>query len=253
MPKRTDIHSVLIIGAGPIISAKSLRSDYSGDTSVQGPEGGRLPRGAGEFQPGDHRCWTRYLADRTYIEPVTPECVEKIIKRGAGGDEERMGAQGKLVLLPDAGRADGQNTAMALHRNGALERHGIEMIGANSGRPSSAGVSARQIFKEHMLKIGLDVPISGTAHNVAEARAVAERIGKFPLIIGPPTRWAARSEGIAYNRDEFEELAKRGIELSPVSKSWWRNRCWAGRNTRWRSCTQAPPDNCVIICSDREY
>ncbi len=156
------------------------------------------------------------FADRTYIEPITPECVEKIIVREL--DElKRMGAKGKLVLLPTLGGQTALNTAMALTRSGVLEKYGVEMIGANA-RAIERGED-RQIFKDLMLKIGLDVPISGTAHNVDEARAVAERIGRLPLIIRPGAyTLGGTGGGIAYNREEFDEIAKRGIELSPVSE-----------------------------------
>src|SRR5947208_12396777 len=122
------------------------------------------------------------FADRTYIEPITPECVEKIIAREVE-EMKRTGVKGKLVLLPTLGGQTALNTAMALFRNGMLEKYGVEMIGANA-RAIERGED-RQIFKDLMIKIGLDVPISGTAHNIDEARAVAEKIGRFPLFIQP--------------------------------------------------------------------
>src|SRR6202012_2506667 len=112
-------------------------------------------------------------------EPITPECVEKIIVREVA-EMKKLGATGKLVLLPTLGGQTALNTAMKLHNSGALEKHGVEMIGAKADAIERG--EDRQIFKDLMLSIGLDVPISGTAHNMDEARAVADKIGKFPLI-----------------------------------------------------------------------
>src|SRR5204862_3672655 len=150
------------------------------------------------------------FADRTYIEPITPECVEKIIARETA-ELKRLNAKGKLVLLPTLGGQTALNTAMALFRNGALKKYGIEMIGANAQAIERG--EDRQIFKNLMLKIGLDVPISGTAHTLEESRAVAEKIGRYPLIIRPAFTLGGTGGGIAYNREEFDEIAKRGLEL----------------------------------------
>src|SRR5205814_4213126 len=119
------------------------------------------------------------FADRTYIEPITPECIEKIIAREVE-ELKRIGAKGKLVLLPTLGGQTALNTAMALFRNGVLDKYGVEMIGANASAIERG--EDRQVFKDLMISIGLDVPISGTAHNLDESRQVAERIGRFPLI-----------------------------------------------------------------------
>src|SRR5206468_2546652 len=127
-----------------------------------------------------------------------------------------IGARGQLVLLPTLGGQTALNTAMALHRNGALQRHGVEMIGA---KPEAIHRGEdREAFKQLMLSIGLDVPISGTAHHMEAARAVAEKIGRFPLIIRPAFTLGGTGGGIAYNRDEFEEIARRGMDFSPVSE-----------------------------------
>src|SRR4030095_13345297 len=128
----------------------------------------------------------------------------------------RLGATGKLVLLPTLGGQTALNTAMALHKAGTLERHGIEMIGAKAEAIHKG--EDREAFKQLMLSIVLDVPISGTAHNMAEALAVAHKIGRFPLIIRPAFTLGGTGGGIVYNRDEFEEIAKRGMDLSPVSE-----------------------------------
>jgi len=214
MPKRTDIHSVLIIGAGPIIIGQACEFDYSGTQACKAlkEEGFRVV--LVNSNPATIMTDPEF-ADRTYIEPITPECVEKIILREKK-EMKRLGAKGKLVLLPTLGGQTALNTAMALHKNGALKRHGIEMIGAKAEAIQKG--EDRQIFKDLMLSIGLDVPISGTAHNLDEAHAVADKVGCFPLIIRPAFTLGGTGGGIAYNRDEFDELAKRGLDLSPVSE-----------------------------------
>ena len=212
MPKRTDIHSVLIIGAGPIIIGQACEFDYSGTQACKAlkEEGYRVI--LVNSNPATIMTDPEF-ADRTYIEPITPECVEKIIVREKE-EMKKLGAKGKLVLLPTLGGQTALNTAMALHRTGVLEKYGVEMIGANAEAIDKG--EDRQAFKDLMLSIGLDVPICGTAHNLDEARAVAEKIGRFPLIIRPAFTLGGTGGGIAYNRDEFEEIAKRGMELSPV-------------------------------------
>src|SRR5258706_14894878 len=181
MPKRTDIHSVLIIGAGPIIIGQACEFDYSGTQACKAlkEEGYRVV--LINSNPATIMTDPEF-ADHTYIEPITPECVEKIILREQDL-MRRPGAKGELVLLPTFGGQTALNTAMALHRQGPLKKYGIEMIGAGAAAIEKG--EDRQIFKDLMLKIGLDVPVSGTAHTVEEARTIAERIGSLPLIIRP--------------------------------------------------------------------
>ncbi|MEI7808230.1 MAG: carbamoyl-phosphate synthase subunit L, partial [Verrucomicrobiota bacterium] len=214
MPKRTDIHSVLIIGAGPIIIGQACEFDYSGTQACKAlkEEGYRVV--LINSNPATIMTDPEF-ADRTYIEPITPECVEKIIIREKD-EMKRLGAKGKLVLLPTLGGQTALNTAMSLHKNGALERHDVEMIGA---KPDAIHRGEdRFAFKELMLKIGLDVPISGVAHSLEEARDVAKAIGRLPLIIRPAFTLGGTGGGIGYNQDEFEAIAKNGIELSPVNE-----------------------------------
>ena len=248
MPKRTDIHSVLIIGAGPIVIGQACEFDYSGTQACKAlkEEGYRVV--LVNSNPATIMTDPEF-ADHTYIEPITPECVEKIITREAG-ELKKMGAKGKLVLLPTLGGQTALNTAMALYRNGALERHGIEMIGANA-RAIERGED-RQIFKDLMIKIGLDVPVSGTAHNAEEARAVAERIGKFPLIIRPAYTLGGTGGGIAYNREEFDDIAKRGLELSPVSEILVEESLLGWKEYEMEVMRDRA-DNCVIICSIENF
>jgi carbamoyl-phosphate synthase large subunit len=248
MPKRSDIHTVLIIGAGPIIIGQACEFDYSGTQACKAlrEEGYRVA--LVNSNPATIMTDPEF-ADRTYIEPITPEAVEKIIVREKA-EMARIGAKGKLVLLPTLGGQTALNTAMALFRNGALEKHQIEMIGANA-RAIERGED-RQIFKDLMIKIGLDVPISGTAHNIDEARAVAERIGRFPLIIRPAYTLGGTGGGIAYNREEFDFIAKRGIELSPVSEILVEESLLGWKEYEMEVMRDRA-DNCVIVCSIENF
>ncbi|HLX71156.1 MAG TPA: carbamoyl-phosphate synthase large subunit, partial [Verrucomicrobiae bacterium] len=248
MPKRTDIHSVLIIGAGPIIIGQACEFDYSGTQACKAlrEEGYRVV--LVNSNPATIMTDPEF-ADRTYIEPITPEAVEKIIVRELD-EMKKMGAKGKLVLLPTLGGQTALNTAMALHKNGALERHGVEMIGAKAEAIQKG--EDRQIFKDLMLSIGLDVPISGTAHNPSEAREIAERIGRFPLIIRPAFTLGGTGGGIAYNRDEFDEIAKRGMDLSPVSEILIEESLLGWKEYEME-VMRDKADNCVIICSIENF
>jgi carbamoyl-phosphate synthase large subunit len=248
MPKRTDIHSVLIIGAGPIIIGQACEFDYSGTQACKAlrEEGYRVI--LVNSNPATIMTDPEF-ADHTYIEPITPECVEKIIAREVE-QMQRTKAKGKLVLLPTLGGQTALNTAMALFRNGVLEKYGVEMIGANA-RAIERGED-RQIFKDLMIKIGLDVPISGTAHNIDEARAVAEKIGRYPLIIRPAYTLGGTGGGIAYNREEFDVIAKRGVELSPVSEILVEESLLGWKEYEMEVMRDRA-DNCVIVCSIENF
>jgi carbamoyl-phosphate synthase large subunit len=248
MPKRTDIHSVLIIGAGPIIIGQACEFDYSGTQACKAlrEEGYRIvlvnSNPATIMTDPD-------FAERTYIEPITPECVEKIIAREVQ-EMTRIGARGKLALLPTLGGQTALNIAMALAKRGTLETFGVEMIGANAAAIERG--EDRQIFKDLMLSIGLDVPISGTAHNPDEARAVAEKIGRLPLIIRPAFTLGGTGGGIAYNREEFETLARRGLELSPVSEILVEESLLGWKEFEME-VMRDKADNCVIVCSIENF
>jgi len=248
MPKRTDIHSVLIIGAGPIIIGQACEFDYSGTQACKAlrEEGYRVV--LVNSNPATIMTDPEF-AERTYIEPITPEAVEKIIIREKG-ELARMGATGKLVLLPTLGGQTALNTAMALHKSGVLDRHDVEMIGAKSEAIHKG--ENREAFKQLMLQIGLDVPISGIAHNMSEAREVAERIGRLPLIIRPAFTLGGTGGGIAYNRDEFEEIAKRGMELSPVSEILVEESLLGWKEFEME-VMRDHADNCVIVCSIENF
>src|ERR1022692_3275060 len=210
MPKRADIHSILIIGAGPIVIGQACEFDYSGTQACKALEEEGYRVILVNSNPATIMTDPEF-ADRTYIEPITPECVEKIIVREK--DElEKIGAK-----------------AEAIHRG-----------------------EDRQAFKDLMLSIGLDVPISGTAHNLDEARAVADKIGKFPLIIRPAFTLGGTGGGIAYNREELEEIAKRGIELSPVNEILIEESLLGWKEYEME-VMRDKADNCVIICSIENF
>ena len=269
MPKRTDIHSVLIIGAGPIIIGQACEFDYSGTQACKAlkEEGFRVV--LVNSNPATIMTDPEF-ADRTYIEPITPECVEKVIVReldemkkmgvpvvgqasslspsGKGKKSEtgKMPVPHKLVLLPTLGGQTALNTAMALFRSGVLEKYGVEMIGANAQAIERG--EDRQVFKDLMLSIGLDVPVSGTAHNLDEARVVTEKIGRFPVIIRPAFTFGGTGGGIAYNREEFDNLARRGMELSPVSEILIEESLLGWKEFEME-VMRDKADNCVVICS----
>src|SRR6266702_6851535 len=246
MPKRTDIHSVLIIGAGPIVIGQACEFDYSGTQACKALKEDGYRVILVNSNPATIMTDPEF-ADRTYIEPITAECVEKIIERELE-EMKRLGVADshKLVLLPTLGGQTALNTAMALHRRGTLKKYGVEMIGANAEAIERG--EDRQIFKDLMISIGLDVPISGTAHTLEEARAVEERIGSLPLIIRPAFTLGGSGGGIAYNRDEFEEIAKRGLELSPVSEILIEESLLGWKEFEME-VMRDKADNCVIVCS----
>jgi carbamoyl-phosphate synthase large subunit len=189
------------------------------------------------------------FADRTYIEPITPECVEKIIVRELETIEQ-SGAGGKLVLLPTLGGQTALNTAMSLHRSGVLERLDIEMIGANAEAIERG--EDRKLFKDAMIRIGLDVPSSGVAHTLEEALEIAGDIGKLPLIIRPAYTLGGTGGGIAYNRDEFEEMIKHGLDLSPVTEVLVEESLIGWKEFEMEVMRDRA-DNCVIICSIENF
>src|SRR5476649_2329027 len=238
MPKRTDLHSILLIGSGPIIIGQACEFDYSGVQACKAlrEEGYRVI--LINSNPATIMTDPEF-ADRTYIEPITPEIVEKIIER------ERPDA-----LLPTLGGQTALNTAMALYESGVLARHGVIMIGANADAIKKG--EDRQLFKEAMVKIGLDMPLSGTAHTIEEARQIADQIGTFPLIIRPAFTMGGTGGGIGYNREEFEEIVKRGLDLSPVTEVLIEESLLGWKEYEMEVMRDRA-DNCVIICSIENF
>ena len=238
MPKRTDLKSILLIGSGPIIIGQACEFDYSGVQACKAlrEEGYRVI--LINSNPATIMTDPEF-ADRTYIEPITPEIVEKIIER------EKPDA-----LLPTLGGQTALNTAMALYESGVLAKHGVQMIGANAEAIKKG--EDRQLFKEAMEKIGLDMPASGTAHTLEEAREIANRIGTFPLIVRPAFTMGGTGGGIGYNREEFEDIVKRGLDLSPVSEVLI-DESLIGWKEYEMEVMRDRADNCVIICSIENF
>ena len=238
MPKRTDLKSILLIGSGPIIIGQACEFDYSGVQACKAlrEEGYRVI--LINSNPATIMTDPEF-ADRTYIEPITPEIVEKIIER------EKPDA-----LLPTLGGQTALNTAMKLFEGGVLEKHGVQMIGANAEAIKKG--EDRQLFKEAMEKIGLDMPVSGVAHTIEEGRQIAERIGTFPLIIRPAFTMGGTGGGIGYNREEFEEIVKRGLDLSPVSEVLIEESLLGWKEYEMEVMRDRA-DNCVIICSIENF
>jgi carbamoyl-phosphate synthase large subunit len=238
MPKRTDIHKILIIGSGPIVIGQACEFDYSGTQACKALREEGFKVVLVNSNPATIMTDPEF-ADATYIEPITPEAVEKIIER------EKPDA-----LLPTLGGQTGLNTAMELWRRGILQKHGVEMIGAKAEAIEKGEDRLR--FKECMQKIGLDVPVSGIAHTLDEAREVTRKIGRFPVIIRPAFTLGGTGGGIAYNREEFDTLAQRGLETSPVSEVLIEESLigWKEFETE---VMRDKNDNCVIVCSIENF
>ncbi len=234
MPKRTDIQSVLLIGSGPIVIGQACEFDYSGVQACKAlrEEGYRVI--LVNSNPATIMTDPEF-ADATYIEPITPEAVAKIIA------QEKPDA-----LLPTLGGQTALNTAMSLVEMGVLEKYGVQLIGANAAAIRKG--EDRLEFKEAMIKIGLDVPVSGVAHDMAEALEVSTRIGKFPLIIRPAFTLGGTGGGVAYNKQEFEQIVTSGLDLSPVSEILIEESL-VGWKEFEMEVMRDRKDNCVIICS----
>jgi carbamoyl-phosphate synthase large subunit len=239
MPKDTSLKKILVIGSGPIVIGQGCEFDYSGVQACKALREEGYEVVLVNSNPATIMTDPEF-AHRTYIEPITPEIVEKIIIR------EKPDA-----LLPTLGGQTALNTSMSLFKSGVLDKHGVKMIGANADAIDKG--EDRQRFKDAMLKIGLDVPQSGTAHNMEDARIVAEKIaaytGKnFPLIIRPAFTLGGQGGGIAYNREEFEEIVFRGLDLSPVSEVLIEESLLGWKEFEMEVMRDRA-DNCVVICS----
>ena len=234
MPKDTSIRKILVIGSGPIVIGQGCEFDYSGVQACKALKEEGYEVILVNSNPATIMTDPEF-AHRTYIEPITPDVVEKIIER------EKPDA-----LLPTLGGQTALNTSMSLHKSGVLEKHNVRMIGA---KPDAIDKGEdRQLFKEAMIKIGLDMPRSGIAHTMEEAKKVAEEIGTFPLIIRPAFTLGGQGGGIAYNREEFEEIIHRGLDLSPVSEVLI-DESLLGWKEFEMEVMRDRADNCVVICS----
>ncbi len=238
MPKRTDIHTILIIGSGPIVIGQGCEFDYSGVQACRAlrEEGYRIV--LINSNPATIMTDPEF-ADATYIEPITPEAVEKILE-----NEKR---KGKPIdaLLPTLGGQTGLNTGMACFDKGILQKYGVKMIGAD--RDAIFRGEDRQVFKDLMIKIGLKVPRSGVVHNMTEAHKVREEIG-LPLIIRPAFTLGGTGGGIAYNIEEFETIVARGLDASPVTEVLIEQSVIGWKEFEME-VMRDKNDNVVIICS----
>ncbi|PYI91858.1 MAG: carbamoyl phosphate synthase large subunit [Verrucomicrobia bacterium] len=238
MPRNNELHKILLIGSGPIVIGQGCEFDYSGVQACKALREEGYQVVLVNSNPATIMTDPEF-ADRTYIEPITPEVVEAILER------EKPDA-----ILPTMGGQTALNVAMELNRNGALARHNVKLIGANA--QAIAKGEDRQLFKEAMLRIGLDVPRSGIAHSIADAGRVADTIDKFPLIIRPAFTLGGAGGGIAYNRDELEEIVERGLALSPVTEVLIEESLVGWKEFEMevmRDCA----DNCVVICSIENF
>ncbi len=233
MPKRTDIQSILIIGAGPIIIGQACEFDYSGTQAVRAlkAEGYRIilvnSNPATIMTDPD-------LADATYVEPITPEIVARIIEK------ERPDA-----LLPTMGGQTALNTALTLNKMGVLEAFGVEMIGAKA--PVIDKAEDREQFREAMRKIGLDTPRSVLAHDLVGALSALETIG-LPAIIRPSFTLGGTGGGIAYNREEYLEIIERGLDASPTHEVLVEESVLGWKEYEME-VVRDRDDNCIIVCS----
>ena len=237
MPKRTDIESVLILGAGPIVIGQACEFDYSGAQACKAlrEEGYRVIL----VNSNPATIMTDpSMADATYIEPVEWRTVAKVI------EQERPSA-----LLPTMGGQTALNCALDLAREGVLEKFGVEMIGASKEAIDMA--EDRQLFDQAMKRIGLETPHSALAHSIEEALQVLDQIG-FPCIIRPSFTMGGSGGGIAYNRDEFEEICARGLDLSPTSELLI-DESLIGWKEFEMEVVRDKNDNCIIVCSIENF
>lgn len=233
MPRRADINSILIIGAGPIIIGQACEFDYSGTQAVKAlkAEGYRIV--LVNSNPATIMTDPE-LADATYIEPITPEIVAKIIEK------ERPDA-----VLPTMGGQTALNTALALFNDGTLEKYGVEMIGADAEAIDKA--EDRMKFREAMTKIGLESARSGIARSFEQALAIVERTG-LPAVIRPSFTMGGTGGGIAYNRAEFEEIVRGGLDASPTTEVLIEESLLGWKEYEME-VVRDKNDNAIIICS----
>ena len=237
MPKRKDIKKILIIGSGPIIISQACEFDYSGTQACKALKEEGFEIILINSNPATIMTDPQ-MADRTYIEPVTPEIVAKIIER-----------EKPQALLPTLGGQTGLNTAIQVVEMGVLEKFGVEMIGANQEAIRKA--EDRELFKKAMRRIGLEVPRSGFGHNLDEARDVVGEIG-LPAVIRPSFTLGGTGGGVAFNMEEFEHLSALGIELSLIHEIMIEESVIGWKEYELEVMRDLK-DNVVIICSIENF
>jgi len=237
MPKRQDIKSILIIGAGPIVIGQACEFDYSGAQACKAlrEEGYRVIL----VNSNPATIMTDpAMADATYIEPIEWKTVEKIIEK------ERPDA-----LLPTMGGQTALNCALDLDYNGVLEKYNVEMIGANKEAIDKA--EDRDLFRKAMLKIGLDMPKAAVAHNLDDAFKIQKTVG-FPTVIRPSFTMGGSGGGIAYNKEQFVEICQRGLDLSPTNELLVEESILGWKEFEME-VVRDHKDNCIIICSIENF
>ena len=233
MHKRTDIQSIMIIGAGPIIIGQACEFDYSGAQACKALKKEGFKVILVNSNPATIMT-DPTLADKTYIEPIEWQSIAKIIEK------ERPDA-----ILPTMGGQTGLNTALTLAKEGVLEKYGVELIGAS--REAIDKAEDRELFDKTMKSIGIDTPTSGIAHSMDDAFAVQKEIG-FPCIIRPSFTLGGTGGGVAYNIQEFEEICKKGLDLSPTNELLI-DESLIGWKEFELEVVRDRNDNCIIICS----
>jgi carbamoyl-phosphate synthase large subunit len=238
MPRNNELKKILLIGSGPIVIGQGCEFDYSGVQACKALREEGYEVVLVNSNPATIMTDPEF-ADRTYVEPITPEVIEAIMER------EKPDA-----ILPTLGGQTALNAAMELNRNGALARHGVKLIGANA--QAIAKGEDRQLFKEAMLRIGLDVPRSGVSRSLADLDRIVAEIGTFPLIIRPAFTLGGAGGGIAYNREELDVIAARGLDLSPVREVLIEESL-VGWKEFEMEVMRDRMDNCVVVCSIENF
>ena len=238
MPRNDQLNKILLIGSGPIVIGQGCEFDYSGVQACKALREEGYQVVLVNSNPATIMTDPEF-ADRTYIEPITAEVIEAIMER------EKPDA-----ILPTLGGQTALNAAMELNRNGALARHGVKLIGGNA--QAIAKGEDRQLFKEAMLRIGLEVPRSGVARSLADVDRIVDEIGTFPLIIRPAFTLGGTGGGIAYNREELDVIAARGLDLSPVHEALIEESL-VGWKEFEMEVMRDRADNCVVVCSIENF
>lgn len=238
MPKDTSIHKILLIGAGPIVIGQGCEFDYSGVQACKALAEEGYEVVLVNSNPATIMTDPEF-ANQTYIEPITPSIIEKIIER------EKPDA-----LLPTLGGQTALNAAMELVHNGVLEKHGVRLIGANAEAINRG--EDRTLFKQIMLDIGLEVANSGAAHSIDEVFEIAKKIGTYPLIIRPAFTLGGAGGGIAYNREELETIARRGLDMSPTTEVLIEESLLGWKEFEVE-VIRDKADNCIVICSIENF
>lgn len=237
MPRRTDLSSVLIIGAGPIIIGQACEFDYSGAQACQALKEEGLRVILVNSNPATIMT-DPVMADATYIEPINWRILEKIIAK------EKPDA-----ILPTMGGQTALNCALDLNRHGVLEKYNVELIGANCEAIDKA--EDRELFDQSMEKIGLETPLHGMARDMSQAHEALEKVG-FPCIIRPSFTMGGTGGGIAYNKEEFDEICLRGLELSPTNELLI-DESLIGWKEFELEVVRDKNDNCIIVCSIENF